>query len=208
MSTQSQPYRNWSETDWYDHVEDRDRADSDDDGHHQERAGTDRLEWVAHDILKSSARLLCATTLWDAPDRGWSPHMAAEGVPDAPDHDPDAMHHERGEVELTEPRVALGKTADGWGTHAYGYSGHDKRVQPETGYLSGGESTGVVIADRPTEEFLAVVDLVVACRDLRRKTAEHVRAFAREQKAEGNARDVDILRDVLARIEAAEKGVN
>lgn len=206
---ESRPYA-WTETEWYDHAEGRDcdREDPDAVGrHHDSYDGSDRLAWIAHDILKASGRLLCSTTLTKPPDRGWSPHMAAEGYANAPDHDPTAMHHERRDAELSEPRVPLGKTAgEDWGTAEYGHTGHDHRVTEEVGYFSGGESTGIIIADRPTEEFLAVIDLVVATKDLRPSVADHVRAFAREQKEHGQKHDKDLLRDVLARIEAAERG--
>ena len=198
-SPEDRPY-GWSETEFYDTVEDRDRETG--PTGHDEYPGTDRLEWVSHDILKQTARLLCATTLFGTPDRGWTPHMAAHGIPDAPDHESTAMHHERRELELTEPRVAMGKTrGDAWGHREYGYTGHNERVTPETGYLSGGESTGVVIADRPTEEFLAVVDLVVSAHCLRPAEADEVRTWAKKQKAAGEDRDVDILAGVLAMLD-------
>lgn len=49
--------------------------------------GTSREERVAHMLFREEATKLCYRTLKEPPDRGWAPHMAAEGINQAPGRD-------------------------------------------------------------------------------------------------------------------------
>jgi hypothetical protein len=210
MSThpESAAYR-WSETEWYDQTgaNDTESADEPDYGpHHDEYGGTSRAEWVAHGILRETARLLCARTALEDPYAGGDlAEAVALVLDDDPGHDGrgDELHVDNHEVELSDPTMVLGRTAgEGWGIREYGQFRRRRRVNPETGYVSGGESTGVLIADRPLPEFMAVVDLVLMSNVTGPDEATEIREWARSEKCEGQQRDVDILSGVLAMLGA------
>lgn len=213
--TESGAYR-WDESEWFSERElpgygDSEEADlraevgegDDWGGAHDFRAGTDKHEWLAFKILRQTGRVLCATTLFAPPNRPdcaeWTPALAYVFDGDQVAHDPAAMHERNREVELSEPRVTIPKAAsEQWGGVDYGQFRYDRRVNEETGYVSGGESTGCVVADRPLPAFMTVVETVVAMRNLLPEQARQVREFARQLKQEGTDRDKDILAKVLA----------
>lgn len=196
---------NW----WYDQLGEHpgyqdDDADPDRDygQAHSFLPGKTYEEYVAHDILRRTGRLLCATTLLDPPDLpgGRMRQLFAWLFEDEHlEHDPTAMHHANAEVELSDPEVRVAKSAPGeWGFTDYRQSRHRKRVADESGYISGGESTGVLIADRPLPAFMDIVDVVLALSNLPPKQQTEVRQFARSAKQAGDEKDVDILAKVLA----------
>jgi hypothetical protein len=205
----SRPY-GWSETEFYDRM-DSGEDDSDDENaehgpHHREYGGTSRAEWIAHGILRETARLLCARTALEEP---WAGGDLAEAVAlvldDDSGHDGRASetHTENREVELSDPTMVLGRSAGaGWGIREYGQYRRRRRINPETGYISGGESTGVLIADRPLPAFMAVVNLVLMSNVTGPDEATEIRAWARAEKQAGQQRDVDILSGVLAMLGA------
>jgi len=198
----------WADADAYrdsdEHAARADVGEGDEWGHaHSPTTGTDKHAWLAFKILKQTGRVLCATTLFAPPDRPdvapWTPALSLifDDEPLDIEHDPDAIHERNREVELTDSEVVVPKSApEQWGGVAYaGYSG---RTNPETGYLSGGESTGCVIADRPLPEFMHVVETVLALAQLPPQRHEETRAYAEQLKREGELRDRDILARVLA----------
>jgi hypothetical protein len=136
--------------------------------------------------------MLCSTTLRDDPDRGWTPHMIAEGIDDAPGHDPFATHHENQEVELTDPLVRPP-------TETARDQRYRKRINPEQGYISDGHSTGVWIQARPEEELLEVLrEWLDGCHgELREQKRQQALEHARRLKRQGQKRDVEILEDVV-----------
>lgn len=214
MSTQSAAYR-WDEPEWfadqghYGHGDgDTDEADCDDrewGGAHSFTTGTSKPEHLAHRLMRSAARLLCAATLFGTPDRGFQPHVDAEGIEHAPNHDPEAMHHERGEVELTDPlhRVPQ-EMPEQWGSADFGQRLHRVRKNPQTGYLSGGESTAIYIADVSKQEFASIVDIYLSMQGLPPKQESKYREFAMSKKRDGDMRDVDILEQLIAAVENPE----
>jgi hypothetical protein len=217
------PYR-WDETEWFESQSypGYDDTDSDADseyaahgqgeawgGAHDFREGKSKPEWVAHQLLREVAPKLCATTLFDTPDRNWGRHLAAEGIDASPswDHDSGAMHHQRGEVELTEPRHRIPKAMPAqWGQQDYGQTQRRKRVNETAGYLSGGASTGVYLPDVPLGVFVEVVDTYLALKELSERERDKVRQYAITEKRDGNDRDIDILKRVVAMVENPSGG--
>jgi hypothetical protein len=209
-STESQPKYRWDEREWFEsqsypgYDDDAESEATDLDSGHDAHDGKSKPEWVAHQLLREVAPKLCATTLFDTPDRNWGRHLAAEGITTSPswDHDPGAMHHERGEVELTEPRHRIPKAMPAeWGYRDYGQSRRRKRVNETAGYLSGGASTGVYLPDVPLAVFIEVADTYLALKQLGVDERRKVREYAIMEKRDGNDRDVDILERVVAMVE-------
>lgn len=145
-------------------------------GHaHQFVAGTSREAWVAHEILRKGATMLSAVTLFEDPD------------------DPLAIHDENHASELSDPELHVPHEASSaWYDQDYGVQRHRRRYDLEYGYVS-----GVVIEDRPTDDFLAIVDDVVEYAALPPSRAEETLEKARELKQRGEHRDVDILERLL-----------
>lgn len=211
MSTSDRTAYRWEESDWYEASNAPNYQDSDE--HHKRvdlgegkewgvahdfREGTSKYAWLAHDIHKHVAPALCATTLLDPPDRGLEPLFAWLFDDDPIESDPDALHHENRAVELGKPAVRVPKTGgDQWGNPDYGQYRHRRRVNKETGYVSGGESTGIYLGDIPAERFLAVVDTVLAVSNLPPRQRREIRQYASSAKRDGNKRDVEILERVL-----------
>ena len=195
------------ESDWFAARDYPGHGDQDDDrdgdgSHHRDYGATSKADWLAHQLLRRTGRLLCATTLFGTPDRGLEPLFAWLYDDDLVDHDPLAMHHENGEVELTDPIVRLGRVGgEEFGTTEYTSERYQKRVNPEHGYISGGESTGVIIGDRPTAAFLEVVDIYLDVKDIEWGRAAELRELAEREKEAGERRDVDILSRVIAAAE-------
>lgn len=188
---QSAQYRrdNW----WFDEASDDVVDDEPDQGLPNDRPDpNDPNEIVAHRLLIGSATLLCATTLRDTPYRSALEVGCAwlfDG--DCLERDALAMHKENRPVELSEPCLRPP-------TETVRDQRHRKRVNDETGYISGGETTGVVIADRSLSEFIAVVNLwLESRRDLRDQEKNEARQLAYRLKKSGELRDVDVLAKVV-----------
>lgn len=167
-------------------------------------------EIVAHKILRETGTMICAATLRDEPGIEGGETAALFAFLDGETWDKYAMHTENKAVELSAPAVRLGihdpdsSLVGEWGTER-----HRKRINPETGYLSGGETTGVLIQDRPTDELVSVVeDWVrgVAARDGNGLTEDDVdEAVAYTERLKENTnhngmRDVDIVEKVVAKV--------
>lgn len=177
--------------------------------HHDFQGGTNKHEWLAFKILKQTGRALCSTTLFRPPDRGlgeWGDAFSLVMDGEPVDHDPAAMHHENHELELSDPTLRIPKTASArYGETDYGVF-RTRRRHTETGYISGGESTGIVIADRPLPAFMNVVETVLLLREahLSERQLRDLREWAAELKRGADeTRDTDILAKILAATEAA-----
>ncbi len=72
-------------------------------------------------------------------------------------------------------------------------------MQDEAGYITGGHSTGVLIQDRPLEEFMSVVQLWLEGRrtDMLESEKREARQLAARLKQQGELRDVDVLARVI-----------
>ena len=153
----------------------------------------DSNEIIAHRLLRDSGRMLCAATLYGDPDRGWDSHLEAEGIQHAPGHNPLAMHHEQRAVELPDPGVRPP-------TETVRDQRHRVRVNDETGYMTGGHSTAVVLQDRSLSEFIAVLNLWLEGRNqfVPDSIKRDARDLAYRRKREGDSRDVDVLTEVVA----------
>ena len=209
MSAQSAAYR-WEEQDWFDDQGHYGYGDDEEEEQewgeaHDELQGTSKPEHLAHRLMRSAAPLLCAATLFGTPDRGYQPHVDAEGIQHAPDHDPSACHHERHRVELSDPAHRVPREMpDQWHNQDFGQRLRRVRENPETGYLSGGESTAIYIADVEKEEFASIVDIYLAMQALPPKQEAKYREFAMSRKRDGGERDVDILEKLIAAVESPE----
>lgn len=205
---------NWEESDWFTERDypgygDSDEANSRRDigegddwgGSYEFRTGTTKEQWLAFKILQQTGRVLCATTLFDPPNRPdcalWTPALAFVFDGEQIAHDPRAMHHRNEERELSEPGIVNAKTAsEAWG--GVNYAGESVRVEEHAGYLSGGESTGCIIADRPHDAFMHVIDTILPLTNLTPRQQREVRTWMSDEKRQGDDRDVDLLEQFLA----------
>ncbi|WP_459879349.1 hypothetical protein [Halorubrum gandharaense] len=115
----------------------------------------------------------------------------------------DAMHHQNRAVELTEPTFYV---PPGDGTER----GRKARLNEETGYITGGETTSVVYRDRPADEFLATVDayLDMIRQRIRERPStfldesdlDDARHIAKSWKHAGDTSDVEIMKAIVRRI--------
>ena len=153
----------------------------------------DPNEIIAFRLLRDTGTMLCAATLFGDPDRGWGSHLEAEGIQYAPGHDSLAMHHERREVELPDPAARPP-------TETVRDQRHRVRVNEETGYMTGGHSTAVVLQDRSLSEFIAVLNLWLEgrCQFVPDSIKRDARDLAYRRKRAGDTRDVDVLTEVVA----------
>lgn len=174
---------------------------------------------IAKGILLETATVLCSTTLFETPalPGGHIEQLCAfhfcgpewnefEYDPDARPpkewkvHNPDADHYENREVELSEPKIRPP-------TETVRDQRHRKRVNEEIGYISGGESTGVIVKPRPANELAEVLDEWIDGR--KDNVSEEIKQDARDKlyelKREGNHSDVDILTTVIAYVRSEEK---
>lgn len=166
-------------------------------------------EVIAHRILRESATMLCAETLWGDPYNGgrlaelWALVFEDEVI----DGQGWKLHVENEEVELTDPLYPLPKRAsDTFGTRDYGQYRHRARKSPDTGYLTMGETTGVVIQDQSEEDFLDTVRnwLVGRGSDLTDNQRDDVMQYARRLKRGGDLRDTDIMTKVVEKVRSNE----
>lgn len=160
-------------------------------------------EIIAHKLLVEEATILCKTTLLESPDRGWQPHMDAEGIDAAPGHDPWAMHRENTERELSDPKIRPP-------SETVRDQRHRKRVEEFAGYISNAETTACWIQDRPEEEFLQIVrEWLGACHgDLREWKRKQVMDFSRRLKCSGDLRDVHALERIVAMVRNSDYDYN
>lgn len=162
-------------------------------------------EVIAHRILRETATMLCAETLWGEPYNGgrlaelWALVFDDEVI----DGRGDKLHITNKEVQLSEPLFPLPKRAsETFGTRDYGQYRHRARKNPETGYLSMGETTGVVIQDQPEDQFLDTVRnwLVGRCGDLSRQEQHEILQYAKRLKRGGDLRDKDVMTKVVQKV--------
>lgn len=159
----------------------------------------DPNELVAFDLLRETATMLCETTLSGPPYCSDLEALCAlhfEGEP-VGDYDPLALHECNREVELTDPEVFA--PVEGRPSR------HRKRYNPDTGYLTGGETTAVRIKDRPHDALLRVVDDWLGGRrgSLRESEKEEIRDYCSRMKKNQHASglsDLDILTKVVRRV--------
>ena len=184
---------------------------------HPDPNDQDRI--IAKGILLETATVLCSTTLFETPclPGGHVEQLCAflfegpewqefefdpdEQPPEAwKAHDPTADHHRNREVELSEPKIRPP-------TDTVRDQRHRKRVNEEIGYISGGESTGVIVKPRPTNELAEVLDEWLDGR--KDNVSEEIKQGARDKlyelKREGSSSDVDILTTVIAWVRNEEK---
>ena len=192
---------NWwgeSDDDTLDENTDHDRVDP-----------NDPAEIIAHKILRETATVVCATTLLDSPK---PPTRTAElfAFLDGETWDKYALHTENESIELTDPTIRLGQHApDSTLVGEYGCERHRKRYNPETGYITGGETTGVLIQDRPRDELLSVIEnwlRGVAARGdngIREGDVDEGLVYAerlKENAHHNGFRDVDIMAKVVSKV--------
>jgi len=101
-------------------------------------------------------------------------------------------------TELTEPSVY---------PHGEGNRDHlrQARVNEETGYITGGESTGVVLGDLPAEEFFDVIEILLAVwqktQGISERQATTLMRDAKRMKSTPDISDEDaiarLVRDVI-----------
>lgn len=152
--------------------------------HHGKFAGTEKLEWVSHSLLKQfgDATLAC-------------PNCLDAGIVN----------------EVTEPQnyvepsdVEVGEDADGEPVTIELYADwRAKRNCPSCGTIHGG-----VVLDRPAEEFLELVDVVLeAADDYPDSRRDRVRRRAQSRKDRGRS-DKPNLRKTLYELTTGDFGGN
>jgi hypothetical protein len=162
----------------------------------------DPAEIVAHQILRETGTLLCATQLYEPP---WNGGRTAELFAwlfedELIDGGEGALHRENRPVELSDPSIKLPKQTPGDRPDT-GCERYRRRVNPETGYINGGESTAIVIQRRPCDEFMAVVDEYLGLQPLFDREIEDLRQYARRLKGQqhhNGMSDKDILSRVIS----------
>jgi len=101
---------------------------------------------------------------------------------------------EKEATELTEPSVY---------PHGEGNREHMRkaRVNEEDGYISGGESTGVVLGDLPSDEFFDVVEILLAVwqktQGVSEKQATILMRDARRMKSDPDLSDEETIRRLV-----------
>jgi len=173
-----------------------------DDGVDDRADPNDPNALIAHELLLDTATMLCKTTLLEKP---WNGGRLAEAIALVLDDDPDfdgrheQMHRKNGEVELSEPCIRPP-------TETVRDQRHRKRMNEEMGYITGGETTGVIIQDRPLEEFMSVVHIWLEGRrgELLDREKREARQMAARLKQQGEMRDVDVLTKVVAFVRDGE----
>lgn len=157
--------------------------------------------YKAHQILREVCDKHSKTAKHAPPDRGlgeWGAAFAFVFSGETIDHDPDAMHTERCNIELTEPIVHVPLETDR-GTHTVDYRQHRhrKRIDPEHGYIG-----GVAFDELPIGEFLDVVEDVLsnakAEHFFRDEKIEGWIAEAKEMKQDPAMSDQDVLTELIA----------
>ena len=200
QSTQRQPrpesgYRrdNW----WGDNDVDDDRGTGHDPEEFEYRR--ERAEWVAHDILKQTGELVCPIALNGDPDRMAALFEWLERGEARTGHNPDALHTDNRKVEISEPDVFVPlETSTEYGGRplVYGQRPHRTRHNPEHGYIVGPQ-----ILDRPTDEFLEIVYLVLDHLEnavgLTADEREVLERDARRLKESGDRGDEDVLATII-----------
>jgi hypothetical protein len=141
--------------------------------------------------------MLCSETLFATPalEGGHIEQLCRflfEPAEEWREHNPDAHHTSKREVELSEPCLRPP-------TETVRDQRHRVRVNDEVGYISGGHSTGVVLQDRSLENLIAIVNLWLTGRqaDVPDSIKQDARDLAYSMKREGDDRDIEILSEVV-----------
>ena len=173
---------------------------------------------IAHAILRETATILCGESLDGEPyldnvgDLAHDQRKVAEAFAalDGERYGEYATHDENEEVELTDPTIRLGNTAPEstlvgeWGVERY-----RKRINPQTGYITGNETTYVAIKKRPLPKIMAVIEgwlRGVAARDdsgLTESEIQDLLDLARSLKKnqhQNKKDDFDIVEKVVERV--------
>lgn len=134
----------------------------------ERRDPNDPVERVAVQLLRESAAILCARSLAE----------------------------DDTQTELTAPQLYIGQSGrDESPPGEYGQQSIPRRYNPETGYIAGGETTATVVADRPEDAFLAIVDawLEYLAGRLPQPQRDTLRQEALRLKRGGELSDVAIM---------------
>ena len=168
-------------------------------------------EWKAHQLLRETAEKHSPIAKYAPPyvcpvsDEIEAARLSTltawlfGGDPDAVARsDRTAMHHTNCEVEMTDPEVVVPRVSEGerFGIREYGQHRLRSRYDPEHGYV-----TGPTLGDRPADEFLELIDIVLAnaavehgfCED----KLEKWRRDAKRMKGHSDKSDEDVLATIL-----------
>jgi len=172
----------------------------------------DPAEIIAHKLLRETATILCAETYSGEPWNGG--RLAEQFAWLDGDHDNfernHAVHHTNRAIELTDPAVRLGQhDPDSSLVGEWGCERHRKRINAVTGYITGNETTSVLIQDRPLAELMVVIEQWlrgVAARgnsgltesDVQ-ETLDMARGLKKNTHRNG-MRDVDIMAKVVSKV--------
>ncbi|QIO25417.1 hypothetical protein [Haloarcula sp. JP-L23] len=144
---------NW----WGDLGDDGDESDED----HDEVTGTSPAEHIAFQQLLKFTRPLCWATLNETPNRGLRPHFAwLDGEPLGVNSDLGALHTEQKQVELTDPSIYVPKSHETSGNPInYRQERHQRRYNPETGYINWGETTTTALPEIDEDTYYQAVGM-------------------------------------------------
>lgn len=168
-----------------------------------------RADWVAHRILKTGARLLDPIALNEPPNRPIAVAMSWLFDEDPPDHDPLAVHTRNHDLEVTDPieHVPFHISGEGFGSQEYGVRPNRWRVSEEYGHIV----RGPVIADRPAEELLELVEFTLEVagpfcdRYISDRERDDILNLAERMKRDGGAHDVTIMAEVVRCLEDPDR---
>jgi hypothetical protein len=172
----------------------------------------DPAEIIAHKLLRETATVICAATLQDDTwNGGRMAELFAFHLGQEDDFERNhAIHHQNEAIELTDPAIRLGNHDPN--SSVVGESGterHRKRYNALTGYISGNETTRVLIQDRPLEDLMIVIEQWlrgVAARSefgISEREVDECLNLARGLKKnthQNGFRDVDIMAKVVDKV--------
>jgi hypothetical protein len=174
----------------------------------------DPNEIVAYKFLLDHATMNCRSTLEDEPTLGdcegleYEQRLTAQlfASLDGETWGKYATHDENKAVELTDPCIRLGQTdTDASVVGEWGTERHRKRINPETGYITGDETTSIAVEQFDLATFMELTEMWLRDqqRELREAEIQDALNLARglKKNTEQNKKnDVEILGMVVDRV--------
>jgi hypothetical protein len=180
-----------------------DDGDDLDGGGHSECVGTDAAEHKARELALRFCQPLCRTQLeepaWNGGRRAEQFAWLLDG--ECIDGRGDVLHREQRAQELSEPKVVLPRQVDvGSRIIEYGAYRCRRRVNPETGYLNWGETTGTAIPEFDEDIYQLCVHTYLAERDCRLTGIEQYLEYAERVWTDPQYSSTDALEQFIRKV--------
>jgi len=156
------------------------------DGEHADYGPPDKDARLAHLILRQCTPKLCGRSVDELADDDEQKQIVLDVAP--------------ANLELTEPELHIPKNgSETFGTQDYGQFRHRRRYHPESGYITGGESTWVELALVDHATLMECVEVAISLFDTLPRLDRKARERANELKRNPNGPvDKDIMAQVIA----------